>query len=196
MLGGAGLLVAGGVAAMWMAAARWQKGRVDEQRHSIVQAIERVTKLATVEMTVSNWHLRRDEKPLFGFIPITCEKTVAVLYRGKVAAGFDLSGPDAMKLTLVDDRGGRRAQLQLPAARLLYVDVPAPELLVTDGSLCNRMEAGDYVRLHEDAREAVRADAMAAGVLIRAEEQARALVSEVLSPLGYRLEVQVTGSER
>jgi hypothetical protein len=166
-----------------------------ETSRSVVQAVERVAKLATVEMSLSNWRLRTDSKPLLGFLPIACEKTVAVLYRGKVAAGIDLTAPGALHVSLVDDRHGRRAVVALAPPRVLYVDVPAPELLVTDGSLCNRLDPQEYARLHEEARAAVRADAIESGVLDRAEAQARTLVAEVLRPLGYEVEVTIARAD-
>jgi hypothetical protein len=184
-------LVAGGALAAGVAIGLRRQPAAREDSRSIVQAVERVAKLATVEMSISNWRLRRDSKPLFGFLPIACEKTVAVLYRGKVAAGIDLTLPGALDVSLVDHAPGRRAVVSLAAPQVLYLDVPAPELLVTDGSLCNRLEPDEYARLHEEARAAVRADAIEAGLLDRAEAQARALVAEVLRPLGYDVDVNV-----
>jgi hypothetical protein len=184
------VVLAGGAVAVGVGLKRRGRDAAETSR-SIVEAVERVAKLSTVEMSISNWRLRRDSKPLLGFLPIACEKTVAVLYRGKVAAGIDLTEPGALEVSLRDDAAGRRAEVDLAAPKVLYIDVPAPELLVTDGSLCNRLEPQDYARLHEEARAAVRSDAIEAGILDRAETQARSLVAEVLRPLGYDVNVNV-----
>ena len=151
--------------------------------HTVAEAMHRVTRLATVEMTVSDWRLRRDEKALFGLLPIKCRKTVAVFYRGKVAAGFDLDAGTALSVDAVR----RHVDVHLPAARLLYVDVPPPEVVVADGSVCNQVTAEDYSRLAGDARQAIEGQALASGILGKAEEHARALLAEVARPLGYEL---------
>jgi hypothetical protein len=81
--------------------------------------------------------------------------------------------------------------VRLPAPRLLYTDVPTPELVVADGSLCNEVTAEDYARLHEEARRALQKEAVSSGILARAEGQARALIEGVARPLGYEVEVAV-----
>jgi hypothetical protein len=137
-------------------------------------------------MTVSDWRLREDEKSLFGMLPIKCRKTVAVFYRGTVGAGFDLDAGAGTSLTV--DSARRRIALQMPAARLLYVDAPPPDLVVADGSLCNEVTPDDYGRLAKEARQAIERQALASGILKRAEAHARLLLSEVARPLGYEVE--------
>lgn len=159
--------------------------RARHESHALTEAVRRVAKLATVETSVSNWQTLRDARDLLGFIPIRCEKTLAVFYRGKVAAGFD--GLEGIALQITDGR----AQLTLPAPQVLYMDVPPPEVLVADGSVCNKIRPEDYQRLHAEAREAIQREALAGGILRRAEDHARQLLVEVLRPLGYSLEVTV-----
>ncbi len=162
-----------------------------KQSATVVEAVKRVMKLSTVEMTISDWRLRKDSKQLWGFIPIACEKTVAVFFRGTVSAGFDLGDAQATSIDIKTDAATRRVRVSLPPARLLYTDVPAPELVVTDGSLCNPVSGQDYARLHEDARKAVQEMALSQGILQKAEAQAKAILSEVVRPLGYELDLQV-----
>lgn len=183
-------LAAFGVAAvvLWL---RAREMMVARESHTVAEAIRRVTKIATVEMSLSNWQLRRDEKELFGFIPVRCRKTVAVFYRGKVAAGFDLAPAGALDIAVSADPNRKRVEVRLPPARLLYTDVPAPELVVADGSLCNRVTPDDYSRLHTDARQAIEREAIAADILGRAEAHARTLLGEVVRPLGYELDLHV-----
>jgi hypothetical protein len=184
-----GLAVLGTIAAV--AYRRYQRGQSATASATAIEAVRSVTKLAAVEMQLSNWHLRRDAKDLFGFIPIKCEKTVAVFYRGTVAAGFDLTAPGALTVTVGSQRGARTVNVHLPAARVLYTDVPAPELVVADGSICNRVEPDDYSRMHTDVRAAIERDAIAGGVLARAEKRARELVDAVVRPLGFEAVVTV-----
>jgi hypothetical protein len=170
----------------------WQRARERaEHRESqtAVEALHRVARLSTVEMTVSDWRLQRDEKALFGFLPWPCRKTVAVFYRGKVAAGFDLTGAGGQGLAVSLEAGTRRLAVRLPAARLLYVDIPPPELVVADGSVCNQVTPDDYARLATEARQAIERQAIGAGVLARAETHARELFTEVVRPLGYQMDV-------
>lgn len=182
--------VAGGALVAWRA---HDQRRAERESHTVVEAVRRVTRLATVESTVSNWQLRRDSHDLFGFLPVRCEKTLAVFYRGKVAAGFDLTAAGSLGVEI--ERGpARRVRVRLPPARLLYTDVPPPELVVADGSICNRVRPEDVTRLHGDAREAVQRDALAGGLLARAEAHARELVQEIVRPLGYEADVAVASA--
>lgn len=176
--------------------ARWQSEKhVQRQSHSLAEAVRRVTKLATVEVNVSNWQLRTDSKELFGFLPFRCEKTVAVFYRGKVAAGFELAPEAAVGLRIRVAHPTRKVQVRLPAPRILYTDVPPPELVVADGSICNRLTPEDYKRLHIEARTAVERDAINTGLLARAESHAHALLTEVARPLGYDVELLIDYGE-
>jgi len=185
----AGLAVLAAVAAV--AYQRYQRRQAQVAGATAVEAVRRVTKLATVEMQLSNWHLRRDAKELLGFIPIKCEKTVAVFYRGTVAAGFDLTAPDALAVGVDAARGPRTVTVHLPPARILYTDVPAPELVVADGSICNRVGPEDYSRMHAEVRSEIEREAITAGVLTRAEKHARELVDAVVRPLGFEAVVTV-----
>jgi hypothetical protein len=170
----------------------WRSSRqraIVTESHTVTEAVRRVTTLATVEMNLSNWQLRSDEKELFGFIPVYCRKTVAVFYRGKVAAGFDLTAVDAAAVTVTSPR--KHLEVRLPAPKLLYTDVPAPEVVVADGSLCNKVTPQDYNRLYGEARTAIQKQALSEGILAKAEANARALVSEVVRPLGYDVDVRI-----
>src|SRR2546421_2430053 len=42
--------------------------------HTVAEAMHRVTRLATVEMTVSDWRLRRDEEAPFRLLPLKCRQ--------------------------------------------------------------------------------------------------------------------------
>jgi Protein of unknown function (DUF4230) len=185
----AGLAVLGAIAVVGYR--RYQRHESETTSATAIEAVRRVTKLTTVEMQLSNWHLRRDAKDLFGFIPIKCEKTVAVFYRGTVAAGFDLTAAGALAARVDSRRGPRTVHVHLPAARILYTDVPAPELVVADGSICNRVGADDYSRMHTEVRAAIEREAIAGGVLTRAETHARELVDAVVRPLGFEAVVTV-----
>jgi hypothetical protein len=167
--------------------------RVERESHTLIEAVKKVAKLTTVEMNVSSFELRKDQKNLFDLLPIKCEKTVAIFYRGKVAAGFDLDDKTSLNVTVAAP-GTRRLLVELPAPRLLYTDAPAPEIIVADGSVCNRLEASDYQRLSGEAREAVERQALAGGILKKAEDQARELIRAVALPLGYEVEVKTRRS--
>jgi hypothetical protein len=181
------LILAAGVGAGAAALLLWQhdqEARRDRESHTVTEAMRRVTRLATVEMTVSDWRLREDEKALFGILPLTCSKTVAVFYRGTVAAGFDLDSGTTLNV----DATHHKIAVQLPAPKLLYIDAPAPDLVVADGSLCNEVTSEDYRRLARESRQAIERQALASGILEKAKTHARTLLTEVARPLGYELE--------
>jgi hypothetical protein len=183
-----GLIMTVGVGVGAAALLLWQRdqeARRDRESHTVTEAMRRVTRLSTVEMTISDWRLKQDEKALFGILPVTCSKTVAVFYRGTVAAGFDLDNGAA---TLDIDAVHHKIAARLPAPRLLYVDAPAPDLVVADGSLCNEVTPDDYRRLAGESRQAIERQALASGILDKARNHARDLLTEVARPLGYQLE--------
>ncbi len=183
-------LIAMGGLIVWR---RLEGRRVERESHSVVEAVRKVARLATVEANVSSWQLRREAKNLFGIFPIKCEKTIAIFYRGKVAAGFDFDPPGSLNVTFSASPADRRIFIRLPPPRILYTDAPAPELVVADGSICNRLEPEDYRRLHNEARAAVEREALKQGILRQAETHARELVQAVARPFGYEAEIQTTG---
>ena len=164
--------------------------RAERDGHTVVEAVRKVARLTTVEMDVSSFQLRRDSKNLLGFIPIKCEKTVAILYRGRVAAGFDLQERDALSVNLTTTPAGRKLLVELPAAQLLYTDAPPPHVVVADGSVCNQFEPSDYERLQIEARTAAQAEALQKGILGQAERHARELIEAIGGSLGYAVEVR------
>jgi hypothetical protein len=168
-----------------------QSERVAREDQTLVQAVQRVARLSTIEMGVSSWQMRKDAKKLFGFLPIRCEKTVAVFYRGRVAAGFDLQPETGEGLAISTTRGKRQMTVRLPAPRILYVDAPAPQVLIADGSICNSLEGSDYEQLHAEARTALQREAVANGILQKAETHARELIRALAEPLGYQADVQI-----
>ena len=187
------LAVTAALAAVGLLAWRRLEARqIARESHTVVQAVHRVARLATVEMNVSSFQLRKDAKNLLGFIPIKCEKTVAIFYKGRVAAGFDFHQPDGpgLNVTTTSDPA-RRLLVELPAPRLLYTDTPPPEVVVADGSICNRLEPGDYQALTAEARDALERTAISAGILRQAEQHARELVQAVAGPLGFQLEIRI-----
>jgi hypothetical protein len=182
-------LVAVGVVAL----RRLEGQRVERESHSVVEAVRKVARLATVEANVSSWQLRREARNLFGIFPIKCEKTIAIFYRGKVAAGFDFDQPDSLNVAFSRSETDRRVVIRMPPPRILYTDAPAPELVVADGSICNRLEPSDYQRLHNEARAAVEREAIKQGILHQADAHARELVRAVTRPFGYEAEIQIAG---
>jgi hypothetical protein len=182
------------IAAGWLFLRRLEGERIERESHTVVEAVKKVARLTTVEANVSSWQLRRESRNLFGIVPIKCEKTIAIFFRGKVAAGFDFDAPGSLDVTFATTPTGRKVVVRLPPPRLLYTDAPAPELVVADGSLCNRLEPGDYQKLHNEARAAVEREALNQGVLQKAEAHARELVQAVTRPFGYEAEIRTTGN--
>jgi hypothetical protein len=188
------LLGAAVIAAGWLVLRRLEGERIERESHTVVEAVKKVARLTSVEANVSSWQLRRESRNLFGIVPVKCEKTIAIFFRGKVAAGFDFDVPGSLDVSFATTPTGRKVVVRLPPPRLLYTDAPAPELVVADGSLCNRLEPGDYQKLHNEARAAVEREALNQGVLQKAEAHARELVQAVTRPFGYEAEIRTTGN--
>ena len=188
------LLGAAVIAVGWLALRRLEGQRIERESHTVVEAVKKVARLTTVEANVSSWQLRREARNLFGILPIKCEKTIAIFFRGKVAAGFDFDPPGSLDVAFRPRPPSARSSSGCRRPRILYIDAPAPELVVADGSLCNRLEPSDYQKLHNEARAAVEREALNQGILQKAEAHARELVQAVTRPLGYEAEIQTTGT--
>jgi hypothetical protein len=187
-----GALLGAAVVVLGLLAMRRLEGeRIERESHTVVEAVKKVARLATVEANVSSWQLRKEARNLFGVFPIKCEKTIAIFFRGKVAAGFDFDQPGSLDVSFSESAAGRKVRVRFPPPRILYIDAPAPELVVADGSVCNRLEPADYRKLHDEARSAVQREALAQGVLKKAEAHARELVQAVARPLGFEAEIDV-----
>jgi Protein of unknown function (DUF4230) len=188
----AAVLVTGAVAvtAGWLGLRHYAGQRAARESATVVEAVRKVARLTTVEMNVSSYELRRDAKNLLGFLPIKCEKTVAIFYRGKVAAGFDLDRGTGLSVNVANPGGEKRLVVELPEPEILYTDAPAPDLVVADGSVCNRIEPADYRVLINEARTALEKAAIESGILAKAEDHARSLVTAVAAPLGFTAEVR------
>jgi hypothetical protein len=189
-------LAVGAAVAMGVLAWNIQGRRIERESRTAIEAIHKVARLSTVEMNVSSFQLKRDVKNLLGFIPIKCEKTVAIFYRGKVAAGFDFQPTRSLGVRIDHDRtsGRKKLVVDLPPPQLLYTDAPPPEVVVADGSVCNHFEPSEYEHLHTEARTALQQEALKNGILRQAELHARELVQAVATPLGFEAEVRVAQS--
>jgi hypothetical protein len=187
-------LAVGAAVAMGVLAWKVQGRRVERESRTAIEAIHKVARLSTVEMNVSSFQLKRDAKDLLGFIPIKCEKTVAIFYRGKVAAGFDFQPTRSLGIRVDHSNGRRKLVVDLPPPQLLYTDAPPPEVVVADGSVCNGFEPSDYEHLHVEARTALQQEALKNGILRQAELHARELVQAVATPLGFETEIRVAQS--
>ncbi len=182
-------VIAGGVLAL----RRLEGQRIERESHTVVEAIQKVARLTTVEANVSSWQMRKEARNLFGVLPIKCEKTIAIFFRGKVAAGYDFDRPGSLDVAFSTSPSERKVVVRFPPPRILYVDAPAPELVVADGSVCNRIEPGDYQKLHQEARAAVEREALNQGVLEKADAHARELIRAVTRPFGYEAEFERLG---
>jgi len=185
------LLLVGGLIGVLVMMLLRQNGRhTNTESHAVVEGVRRILHVSTVEMQISDYQVRRDSKDLWGFLPITCEKTVVAFYRGKISAGFSLDD-HAWAYAVDADEQRHVLRVKLPPAQIMSVDVKPPELFLANGSVCNGIEPADYQRLHEDARRAAERAAIGNGILIRAEAHARQILTELAKPLGWQLELTV-----
>jgi hypothetical protein len=160
------------------------------ESHTVVEGVRKVLQLATVEMQISDYQVRRDSKDLWGFVPVSCDKTIVAFYRGKITAGFKLEDRDWGLATSVDGVM-KKITVRLPPPQIMGVDVKPPDLFLVNGSICNGIEPEDYQRLHADTRRAAERAAIGAGILTRAQANARQLLGELGRPFGWEVEVIV-----
>lgn len=158
-----------------------------EAGQEYVDAVRSLHLLELVEQECNLTVSRTITLPWWDRIPIgelDCELEIGVFYSVRVTAGIDMTGVSGDFI----ETGGRRADVTLPAPEIVNTvvrEVGTPWIR-TGGPPRNWDEEllAQRTELEAEAEEEAREDAIAAGIIGRAESVATAQVSQALSSLG------------
>ena len=157
-----------------------------ESRHAdaapVVNAIQKIAKLATVEAEISDV-LRFEE--VKSFLIFDFPKSATIRMRGRVIAGFDLSAPE---FRLQPDEASHTLRIALPPPRILAID-PRLEWFDETSGLFNPITPQDRTRWMLWARGQLARAAKQAGIEARAVEHARELLSGTAEAFGWKVEL-------
>jgi hypothetical protein len=166
-----------------------REARLEEAR--MLSGARRVCKLSTVELPLADYAKKAVAAPAPGAPP--GDAAVYLFYSGVVSAGFD--GCDAPGEVTVD-HAGREVRVALPAPRVLSVDVLRFESVNQASGFLDAVAPAERSRWFADARAALQKQALAAGLLERAQSRAHQQLADYVEPRGYRLRFSVAAAGR
>jgi len=155
-------------------------------RFAVVQAVESVLRVATVEMHLAEVVTYRDRQSHL-FHLIESEKSAVYRVQGKVLAGFDL-GAGRLDVTTADGK----VRVRLPHARIVAID-PVIEILNEESGWMNPVTTADRNVWYRWARADLRRAALDAKITDEAETRAAELVRALVHAYGLEAEVSFEG---
>lgn len=167
--------------------------QVVEVGPALLEQVRRVNKQIFVEHYIST-NISYKEAPQGWLKPLGAlgiKQEYAIIFRGRVPAGFDLSQLASEDIWVSKD--GRRAQVTLPAPKIFEENVAvdmANSQLITDADTCpgflcptGQLEAYQNV-LEPEARAKIIAGAEEAGIRSQAALEAQVYYEQLLNALG------------
>jgi hypothetical protein len=153
---------------------------------SVVSAVQRIARLATVQMEISDVLRVEEVKTILVFdIP----KNATLRLRGRVLGGFDLD----KGLDVSADETRRIVRVRLPAPQILSVDDRLEWFDETSGFL-NPITPGDRTRWTAWARASLAKSAKDAGLFDAASRHAAGLFSDAAAAFGWTADVAIAGA--
>ena len=177
-----GLTLALGVAAGWVLNNRvslFGSGKTRIDQSVVVERLQSVAKLVTTEAMVRD--VVRYQHTWMG-----STKRALIIVTGKALVGVDLQTPPKVEI----EEDDRRITIELPAARLLGVDVIQLQTYDERRGLWNPFHPSDRDSIFLLARQQLAKTADDLAVLEHAEESATRLLTGLFARDGYAVEVR------
>jgi len=163
----------------------------DEQATVLLEKVQQVMKLVTVEGNFSEVYDSRSNKNITVFLPLpstfSFPKTATLHVQGTVLVGYDMEG---IKIT-VDSLSRTISLSNIPSqAEILAVDHEL-KYKNLDESFFNKFDADDYTVINQRAKEILKQKAMDSRLMEEAQNQGNQILEVVqllASSAGYTLE--------
>ena len=156
---------------------------------AVVEAVTKVARLATVEIQVADVVKYEEVRTIA--VVFNVPKNATLRIRGKVLGGFDL----ASGTTVTADLASKTVHVSLPAPRVLAVDESVEWFDERSGWL-NPITPADRTRWTAWAKGALSRAAKDAGLLTKATDNARELVTGAAAAFGWRADVTIASEPR
>ncbi|MCB0646869.1 MAG: DUF4230 domain-containing protein [Saprospiraceae bacterium] len=150
----------------------------------VVEKMEKVLKLVTVEATLSEIYNYKD---FYTYDVFPLRKKAMLRVNAKVAAGYDF---DKITIT-VDSTMGKVVIANMPKAEILAIDHTLDYYDIEQG-LFNSFTSDDYNHINNNAKEYIKNVALQSGVIEKANEQKKEMIDmwrTILDGMGYKLEI-------
>ncbi|MBK8701634.1 MAG: DUF4230 domain-containing protein [Saprospiraceae bacterium] len=168
----------------WGSSLSFGKPKVEENSSIVVEKIEKVAKLITIESHLSEIYTYKD---YYNYDWSFLRKKALVRVNAKVSAGYDLK-----KLNIRVDGKARQIFIgPLPPVEILSVDHSLDYFDIEEG-VFNSFTAEDYNHINKNAKDYVRRIAGNSEVLKQAAEQENTMIDlmqTLASGMGYTLSV-------
>jgi len=148
----------------------------------VVLAIQKIAKLATVEIQVADVVRYQQVK---SFLIFDFPKSAVLRLRGRVLGGFNL---DTGEFQVTPDPANRRLAIRMPPPRILSID-PRFDWFDEQSGMFNPITPEDRNRWMIWARGALGRSARQAGLDAMARDQAKKLLEGAAEALGWKAEV-------
>ena len=165
--------------------AKARAGETTVSQAVIVGKMRTVAQLVTTETTVRDVVVYENRR--LGF-----SKRALVVVTARVLAGIDLDHGTDVKI----DQGERKVRIELPAARVLSVEVTEMRTYDERSGLFNPFRPADRDSIFAIARRQIVASATETGALEHANRSAQRLLETLVSADGYTTEVILRDSIR
>lgn len=179
-------LIAIGLVVGWVFGKKSQlfEPKVKESTSVVIEKMQKVLKLVTVEATISEIYNYKD---FYSYDVFPLRKKAMLRVNAKVSAGYDF---DKISIT-VDSMRGSVIIANMPKAEILSVDHTLDYYDIEQG-LFNSFTSDDYNHINNNAKDYIRKVAMESSVLETAAEQKKDMIDmwrTILEGMGYKLEI-------
>lgn len=168
--------------------------KANEEKGSFVEQVKQLSSLATAEAYVKAV-IEKEDNEIFGKeikmnIPGT-KRHILLIVPGTVIAGIDLEKISEDAIEVQEEE--KRVTITLPKGELIH----APSLHFDDvqtfsveGVFRSEVDWEEGYELAEEAKQLIEKEAIAQGLLEKAEENAEKVLKEFFSQLGYKATIQ------
>jgi len=186
-----GLLVGGAVVVVLLVAGRVRSavgsfthpaGSTTITQSVVVERMREVAQLVTSETTLRDVVLYRNSR-------LGSTKRSLVVVTGKVLAGIDLDQGTQIDI----DHETHQVRIGLPRARVLGVEITQLRTYDERNGLWNPFRPEDRDTIYQLARDQLTHSAAELGVTAHAEESARRMLTALIHPEGYTVQVTFGG---
>jgi len=144
----------------------------------VVEQVRSVAQLVTSETTIRDVVVYQHSR-------LGSTKRSLVVVTGRISAGIDLDAGTQVDI----DNSARQVHVMLPRAKVLGVEVIQLKTYDERSGLWNPFRPADRDTIYHLAREQLRDAALELGVAAHAEESARRLLSAMIHPDGYTVDL-------
>ena len=149
---------------------------------TVVESLQELSELTTVEM-IEHTTIEKGED--YGWLNVVRGDRLFLFAVARVGAGVDLSDLTAESFVVDNENGTVLVRLPAPEITYSYLDSEATRVVDRDTGLLHKGDPQLESEARRQAEQILTEQALAAGILETAQENAELAVSELLHGLGY-----------